>query len=190
MRIFILLLISVSLISCKSKSASPGASGPDCTSQSVRYMDSEIQKFKFKMGSYWVFMDPIYPIIDTMRLTSVSFDGLTNYEYCPNNKYEYYEFSLYSSYFTNSNTYTYYLSDSRVRLSQLNADYNGIFTTTSIKIDSVFIYDRYYKSVGTYKVGSNKYYINADFGFLKLEVLDNAGNVISQKLLKDKLILR
>lgn len=142
------------------------------------------------MGSYWIFIDPVYPIVDTMRLASVSFDELATIEYCPNNYYEKYKFSIYSSYFTNSNTHTFTISDTRVLLSELNADINGIFTTKSSKIDSIYIYDRYYKSVGTYRIHNNKYYINADYGFLKLEVLDNSGNVISQKLLKDKFIVR
>ncbi len=180
-----------SFFSCQ-KPTEPGSKGPNCSYQPVRYIDQEIKKFKFKMGSYWVFVDPIYPIIDTMRIYSVGVDDITNDQYCPDNKYERYSFSVYSSYYTFNNTQHYYLSDSRLIVNP-NSSYrtqNGIYTTSSAKIDSVYIYDRYYKSVVTYKINNNKYYINSDFGFLKLEVLDNAGNVTSQKLLKDKFIVR
>jgi hypothetical protein len=189
--IYITFLVSICLYSCR-KHEDNDTKGPHCSSQPIRYIDPEIKKFKFKMGSYWVFVDPNYPIIDTMRISSIIVDDITDDQYCPDNKYERYAFSVFSSYYTLSNTQYYYLSDSRLILNP-NSSYrtqSGIYTTSSPKIDSVFIYDRYYKSVVTYKINNNKYYINADFGFLKLEVLDNVGNVISQKLLKDKFIVR
>jgi hypothetical protein len=189
--IAILFLVILIAVSCK-KHQDTYDRGPTCANQPIRYIDQEIKKFKFKMGSYWVFVDPIYPIIDTMRIYSIIVDDITDDQYCPDNKYERYAFSVFSSYYTLSNTQYFYLLDSRLILNP-NSSYqtqSGIYTTSSAKIDSIYIYDRYYKSVVTYKINNNKYYINSEFGFLKLEVLDNAGNVTSQKLLKDKFIVR
>lgn len=64
-------------------------------------------------------------------------------------------------------------------------------------MDSVFIYDRYYKKVEIYTVMQDKnennlrtsYYINSDFGFLKKEVFNpNNTSAIRQLLVRKNAI--
>jgi hypothetical protein len=182
-------ILLLAFFACKKTEEEPGK-GPHCSPAPTRYISPEISKFKFKKGSYWVFVDPVNPIIDTVKLDSITYDGLAAYQYCPDNKYEAYGFLIYSSYFTPSGMQRYTLSDDRLILNQASENDNGIYTTSSPIIDSLFIYDRYYKSVVIFYLSGYKYYINSDFGFLKLEVYDVNGNLLSQKLLKDKIIIR
>ncbi len=176
-----------------------GTKGPNCSDTQTKYITPEISNFKFKKGTYWIFIDSATFVIDTMRIDTAS-GGIVPYQYCPNNKHEYYSFQIKpKDIYSNSDSYS--LEGNRLMRNQRYEDGSGdeIFIGSALKLDSMFVYDRYYKSVEGYPKNSdpsedgNKtiYYINAEFGFLKKEVFIGSSNWIkSQKLLKDKFIIR
>lgn len=184
-----LIILSFFFFSCKKKE-NHDDKGPDCSSTPIKYITPEIANFKFKLGTYWVYTDPVNPIIDTMRVYSVGFDGLTNNQYCPDNKYEYYSFTVDKMYFGSNGYDVYSLLDDRLIINIASESQPGMYSSSSPKIDSVFIYDRYYKSVVVYNKGNYKYYFNSEYGLLKTEGYDNSGVLVTQKVLKDKFIVR
>ncbi len=181
---------------CKKDDSHPNK-GPDCSQRATEYISTEISNFKFKKGSYWIFVDSVSLAVDTMRVDS-TFGGIYNDYYCPNNQREAYYFI--TSHKSNSSNDYYALSSSVITLNQHDYSTNGseIYLNYSPKIDSIFIYDRYYKSVvvntrlNDVNENGNKCvrYMNTTFGFLKKEVYNSANQLVSKKVLKDKLIIR
>lgn len=186
----ITVILVVCFFSCK-KPPESETKGPNCIAQPVKYISAEISNFKFKKGTYWVFIDSISLNIDTLRVDTVLSNGLSPYQYCPNNFHEYYSFQVNQK--TNSNYDYYLLDETALKINPLSETAIGIYYTNTPKIDSIFIYDRYYKSVVTnnnIRTGSNTiFYMNTTFGFLKKEVYANS-QLVSKKLLKDKFIIR
>lgn len=182
---------------CKKDDSHPNK-GPDCSQKATEYISSEISNFKFKKGSYWIFVDSVSLAIDTMRIDTASGSNMP-YQYCPNNYYEFYSIKMHpKNMFTTSDYYS--LLDNRFMLNQTNESGDGsyIYVNNYPETDSVFIYDRYYKSVvvtthlNDVNENGNKCirYMNTTFGFLKKEVYNSSNQLISKKLLKDKLIIR
>lgn len=194
MKLFhVLFLVILILSSCKKDNHSQTGK-PDCQQEPTIYINPEIAKFKFKVGTYWIYIDPVYPIVDTLRVMTVTTDGIIDGQYCPNNKYELYQFKVNQLYFGTNGYDTFSLYNDKMSVNQIPVEPGGIYSTSSQKIDSLFIYDRYYKSVVVatdfHSYGSIKYYFNSDYWLLKRELYDNTGNIISQRLLKDKFIVR
>jgi hypothetical protein len=198
MRILIIILsVLVGFISCR-KNQDSHERGPDCSPAPTKYITPEISNFKFKAGTYWIFIDSISMQIDTMLVISAS-GSISPYEYCKNNYHEFYAFKMRP---IGNNTIgdQYSLEGNRLMRNQRYEDGSGdeIYLGSSSKIDSTFIYDRYYKSVEIYlknfdqSENGNKttYFINTDYGFLKKEVYNSSNQLISKKLLKDKFIVR
>lgn len=173
--------------------------GPHCSDTQTKYISPEISNFKFKKGTYWVFIDSVTFVVDTMRIDTAS-GGIVPYQYCPNIYHEYYSFKIKPE-SIKSNSDSYSLEGNRLMRNQKYEDGSGdeIFIGSALKLDSIFVFDRYYKSVEGYLKNSDRsedgnktiYYINTEFGFLKKEVYIGTSNWIkSQKLLKDKFIVR
>lgn len=191
------IIISFSLLafffSCK-KTPEPETKGPNCSDTQTKYISSEISNFKFKKGTYWVYIDSISLIIDTVKVDTVMANGLYPYQYCPNNYHEYYSFKLNEKLMPGQSDYDFYLLDeTSLKINPREEKAIGIYYSHYTKIDSMFIYDRYYKSVVQ---SSNTpcsdcviFYMNTSFGFLKKERYSN-GQLVSKKLLKDKFIVR
>ena len=183
---------------CKKDDSHPNK-GPDCSQRATEYISSEISNFKFKKGSYWIFIDSVSLAIDTMRVDTSS-GGIYNDYYCPNNQREDYQFITSHKPSLNLPNEFYLLSSNVVTLNQHDYSPNGseIYLNYSPKTDSLFIYDRYYKSVVAYtrlidgNENGNKSirYMNTTFGFLKKEVYNSSNQLVSKKVLKDKLIIR
>jgi hypothetical protein len=193
MRYTILLCsLAVCLASCKKEEYIH--KGPDCSNTDTKYLSQEISSFKFKKGSYWVFVDSVSLSIDTMRVDTVLTDGLYAYQYCPNNYHAYYSFRVNQpNTQANSGFDVYLLDEVGMKLNATSENYPTIYDSNSPKIDSLFVFDRYYKQVvkiSAGPAGSNTVsYINKTDGFLKKEVYLN-NQLVSKKLLKDKYILR
>lgn len=173
--------------------------GPDCTGRAIQYLSPEISNFKFKKGTYWIFVDSVSLVIDTMRVDSVIINGVIPFQYCPNNFHEYYSFRVNrKNIFTTPDNYSMDLN--RLMRNQRSESGDGtiIYEDNFTKTDSLFIYDRYYKGVSVFTklidMSENNdktvYYINNAFGFLKKEVYNSANQLLSKKILKDKLIIR
>ena len=178
-------------LSCRKPEDLP-AKGPNCSPQPTKYISTEISKFKFKPGTYWVYLDSLYSAVDTMRLYEVICNGLYGHQYCPDNKHEVYSFSVNKEYYDRNRYDEYSMSEDRFMVNQLTEDGLGsiVYTSTSSKIDSMFIYDRYYKSVQVYKKGNIKYYFNSDFCLLKRETYSATGTLLNSYSLMDKVIVR
>lgn len=199
MKFYLALIVFVILVvqACK-KDSSIHDKGPDCSQKATLYISSEISNFKFKKGSYWIFIDSVSLAIDTMRVDTAS-GHIVAYQYCPNNYHEFYSIKMHpKNIFTASDSYS--LDDNRFMLNQTNESGDGstIYADNYSKTDSLFIYDRYYKSVvvntrlNDVSENGDKCirYMNATFGFLKKEVYNSSNQLVSKKLLKDKLIIR
>ena len=189
--IYITFLLSISLFSCK-KNTNESDHSLDCN---MIYLSSEISNFKFKKGSYWVYIDSVNLSIDTMKIDTVLFDGFSNTPSCRKNL-EFYYFRVNKG----SPKNEYSLQANKLFLNQTDIVGTGteIYIDSSPKIDSMFIFDRYYKSVVTnthpHELSENNnktiFYTNTTYGFLKKEVYNSANQLISNKLLKDKFIVR
>lgn len=192
-RFIIGVVLFVCLFSCQ-KPPKSETKGPNCNDTQTKYITSEISNFKFKKGTYWVYIDSISLAIDTVRVDSILSNGLYAYQYCPNNYHEYYTFQVTEKRYVGSQDNNHYLLDETgLKLNPTSENYGTIYSPYSSKIDSLFIYDRYYKAVvidNNVRTGNNTIlYINKDFGFLKKEVFFNSA-LVSKKLLKDKFIVR
>ena len=93
-RSIIVIVLFVCFYSCNKSTESP-AKGPNC-SNGTRVIEAELLNFKFKKGTYWVFVDSISLATDTMKVDSVSFNGTKATTFCPNNFYDYYVFHVTS----------------------------------------------------------------------------------------------
>lgn len=190
----VVLIVLIGLVSCNKKNNTD----THVQSCSYSYITSEILNFKFKKGSYWIYMDSISLTIDTMRIDSVLFNGFGGSDLCYKNM-EAYRFRVNKK-TSSSVPNEYSLQANKLMLNQKDILGSGteIYLDSSPKIDSLFIYDRYYKSVVSYthtnepSENNNKtvFYTNTTFGFLKKEVYSSTNQLISQKLLKDKFIIR
>lgn len=191
----IYLLLFLLIVSCKKDNQRKDS---HCSQKRATYISAEISNFKFKQGTYWVFIDSISLTIDTMRIVSAS-GNIIPYQYCKDNYHEFYCFTVNpKDIFSTGDQYS--LEGNRLMLNQRNEEGSSeeIYLGGQPKIDSLFIYDRYYKSVEGYFKNSNlsengnktAYFINTDFGFLKKEVYNSYNQLVSKKLLKDKFIVR
>ena len=195
MRISVILIIIIAFASCQ-KPPEPETKGPNCNDTQTKYISPEISNFKFKKGTYWVYIDSISLTIDTMKVDSVIINGLSPYQYCPNNFHEVYCFQMNLHYdATEGSRDQYVLVEHELKFNPRTENAAGFYTDSSSKIDSVFIYDRYYKSVVKSNFnfdGDNAIlYTNSTFGFLRKDVFFGASNSIkSKKLLKEKFIVR
>lgn len=192
MRYMLFILLALGLYSCK-KQEQP-TKGPDCSHTETRYISAEISHFKFKQGTYWVFMDSVSMTIDTLKVETVLLSELRPYQYCPNNYHEYYSFEINEINPQSNSRNSYYLLDETgLKLNPTSENYPALYTNGMPKIDSVFIFDRYYKQVAQInsgQAGNNTVsYINTAEGFLKKEIYSN-NQLISKKLLKSKYIIR
>ena len=184
-----------SFFSCQ-KPPQPEMKGPNCNDTQTKYISSEISNFKFKKGTYWVYIDSISLLIDTMKVDSVFGYGLRFYQYCPNNFHEIYVFQVNVQYDISAGSRDQYLLDENtIKLNPRTEDAHGFYYDNSSKIDSMFVYDRYYKSIvtSTHEFDGDKaiLYTNSSYGFLRKDVFFGTSNQIkSKKLLIDKFIVR
>lgn len=195
--LIIILSVFIGFISCR-KNQNSHERGPDCSPAPTKYITPEISNFKFKAGTYWIFIDSISMQIDTMLVISAS-GSISPYEYCKNNYHEFYAFKMRP---IGNNTIgdQYSLEGNRMMRNQTNEEGTNdqIYIGGVAKTDSIFVFDRYYKSVGQsilhydQNINGNRivYFINSDFCFLKTEVYNSSNQLISKRLLKDKFIVR
>lgn len=181
MRILIIIFLLITFFSCKKQENE----NPDmCGDSTMEYISPSIYDAKFKMGTYWVYIDSLTNQIDTMKIINISADGFYGNTRCENQKHEYYAFQVDKSFASGSGD-IYSLRRDGIMLNQTEElGNNYIYASTFTKIDSLFIYDRYYKSVvKTTRYGVTTYF-NLSYGLLRI---DSNGR---KRLLKDKFIVR
>ncbi len=192
MRYLLFILLALGLSSCTKEEYVP--KGPSCNDPGTRYISGEISNFKYKKGSYWVFVDSVSMVTDTMRIDT-TYSMISAYQYCPDSYYEYYGLQTNQKTDNSSQFDIYSLTTSLMTLNQRSENGYGyaIYTDATPEVDSLFIYDRYYKKVVKTSLGpageNTVFYINTTEGFLKKEVYRN-NQLISKKCLKNKYILR
>ena len=183
MRILVSIIVLLSFFACKKEEC---MTCDVCSEiRPIEYINSELSGSKFKMGTYWVYIDSATSQIDTMKIVSIMNDGLLGNSRCDNWKHEYYAFKVDKSYNTSGGGDIYSYRGDGIMMNQTEELGNRyIYKVTSNKIDSLFIYDRYYKSVVKTTINGVTSYFNLSYGLLRID------NYYSKKLLKDKFIIR
>ena len=200
MKKLFLLAAVITMVSCnKDQETTTKCSGPfyDITSP-------DLLNGKLKTGTYWIYIDSIGLTTDSTVISSFSEGKVGVCE----------EFNAYGY---NLVSYPNFLG-SNIAIYQNGIEKNtGGLPNTGIKIytdfnfpdsssafncrrlDSVFIYDRYYKrvekvtvSADPSNVGKTKsiYYFNSDFGLLRQDKFNASSVLTSKRLLKRKNIVR
>jgi hypothetical protein len=158
----------------------------------------------YKPGTYWIYLDSITMTTDSTVIKTISEGKAGKCE----------EFKAYGmnmvSYpnFLNSNIAIYYtgiekntggLPNTGIKI---YTDFNYPDSSASFncsRLDSVFIYDRYYKRVEKVTVASDAfnpgktksiYYFNSSFGLLRHDIFNSSNVLTNKKLLIRKNIIR
>jgi hypothetical protein len=201
--LYIGLILLTVLFSCNKEDDNSGHN--PCSDKFTAYISStDLQNCKYKTNSYWVFVDSVNNNFDSLSIESFNKDFIE--DIC-GNSYEIHSFETIS--FNSSE-----LTDYVVVAGGLFKDFDGtpnsgtqiyddFSTTTSMtnyqieKLDSLFIYDQYYKKVLRVEIendhteNNNKsiYFINSKFGFLRHDIYSD--NILtSKKILIRKNIVR
>lgn len=194
----------VVLSSSCNKEISPGHNLCAGDVRTIYITSIDLQSCKYKPNSYWVYIDSISNIIDSVSIESFNQDFVV--DVC-GNSYQSHSFRKISS-------YSSFVSDYIIVAGGLFEGYDGttgsgtniyddFHTATSWsnhqieKYDSLFIYDRYYHKVLRVQVendytesnNTSVYFNNSEFGFLKHEIYSDT-ILISQKVLMRKNIVR
>lgn len=200
MRQLLLLLTVFAIVSCdKDKEEKI-----ECDSVFYDINSPDLLNNKLLQGSYWIYLDSITMTTDSTIVSSVS-EGTTGK--CKEYKAYAYNMVSYPA-LLGSNMAIYYngiekntggLPNSGIKV---YTDFNFPDSSSTFKcsrLDSVFIYDRYYKRVEKVTVDADPsnpgrtksiYYFNSEFGLLRHDKF-NASNVLtSKKLLRRKNIVK
>ena len=204
------LILIVILSSCRDNEYKPNPCPNSNSKDTVYISSSDLQNCKYKTGTYWVFVDSVTNIYDSVAVISFN-QGVLNHECNP--KYEFHSFKTLSSYSAKSIDYLVYnggifkdrtkvpnLGTSVYAFSMIYMDYNSASSFPNClieRLDSIFIYDQYYKKVLRVEVekdpteNQNKsvYFMNSEFGFLRHDIYRN-DILTSQKLLMRKEVIR
>jgi hypothetical protein len=221
--VFILIIfIAFSFASCKKKeeqsksqqssvaaTTSTSHGPPPCTSTVTEYIsDYRVVLCKFKVGSYWVFQDSITNLIDTLLLQSENTTFIPGPQYSckqtersvlkmalknePEHVLKTMDYEVWPDGVVMESEY-FWTSGSQPK-PYLYTQYTNI--SQSVLIDSIFIYDRYYKQVResiAYQFtqeskyaspvhmfpNSLKTYFNAEFGPLRFDLRDRITNQLT-----------
>ena len=158
----------------------------------------DLINMKFKSGTYWVFTDSITNTSDSNYI-------INPLEFMDINSGETYTFQVQTC--CNKENYqivTWGINRTGPYQSTDELIYRPFNTpfippaSNYIPLDSMFVYDRYYKNVEKTIVDpdpleSNKkviYYLNADYGFLRKDIFSSSNTLISKKLIIRKNIVR
>lgn len=183
--------------SCVKEPTSQQTGRPDCTAPPQKHYII-LQSFKFKQGTYWVFYDSITHTNDslTIKYSPTTYSYIWNY--C-GDTIEHYDFQLakYGIWQNNSNSDSYGVETNYVTLNRSShypSDYEIIYSDYKKNIDSLFIYNRYYQNIKTYQRSNtnytSKYYINANEGFLKMETFTASNQLVNNKVIIEKHLIR
>ncbi|MFI5220361.1 MAG: hypothetical protein ACHQNT_12830 [Bacteroidia bacterium] len=162
-------------------------------------MDTNLLNYRFKTGTYWVFVDSTSTVVDSLYITSHE-QGWTD-DPC-NLSFQYHQFSA-TSYPSMKSIYHELKINSLTREgSTIYYSFNHVsgggsdFTCTHY--DSLYIFNQYYHNVAETIVPldlseerhKSIYYMNAEFGFLRIDNFDSNNIVISQKFLYHSNIIK
>jgi len=200
MRKLILLFVIATLTGCDKEEDVT----TKCSDAYYEITSPDLLNNKLKTGTYWIYLDSVSMATDSTAISSFSEGKAGTCE----------EFHAYGY---NMVTYPTFLG-SNMAIYQGGIEKNtGGLPNTGIKIytdfnypdsssafncsrlDSCFIYDRYYKRVEKVTVASDPsnigktksiYYFNSEFGLLRQDKFNSSSALISKRLLKRKNIVR
>ncbi|MGV3612177.1 MAG: hypothetical protein ACO1N0_14555 [Fluviicola sp.] len=196
---FPFLIVLLLVISCK-KDEIPDKN--TCgTPMTSTITSADLLNCKYKPGSYWIIIDSATMFIDSLRVTEFTQNPL--YDMCEN-VYENHAFMVRSNlggfkrYIVVAGGlfmgFTGYANSGEL----IYDDYESTLMQNQTRLDSLFVYDRYYYKVVRVEIENDHtegydrsiYYTNSDYGFLKHEVYNDNNALISRKLLMHKNIVR
>lgn len=200
MKKLILLLGVVAMVSCsKEQNVTDQCNEPyhDITSP-------DLLNNKLRQGTYWIYLDSVTMTIDSTIVTSSS-EG--NVGVCEEYKAYGYNLVSYPSLLgSNIAIYQGWIEKNTGGLPgsgiKIYTDFNFPDSSSSFvcsRLDSCFIYDRYYKRVEKVIVASDVsnpgrtksiYYFNSDYGILRHDKFNASNALVWKKLLKRKNIVR
>ncbi|MCJ8288419.1 MAG: hypothetical protein HRT58_00190 [Crocinitomicaceae bacterium] len=202
--LFYILIILLVTASCKKDKYDSNGNGNIPPETPITYTISkpDLVDFKFKAGTYWVYIDSVNNTIDSVSVEGFGFDSLLD----EGNYYEYHLFNTIS--YPSMETTQYAVnpfgvykggngtSNSGQRI-YLGNELNYFTNCLSNPVDSMYIYNQYYYDVVRIEVGNDQtennyksfYYINSEFGFLRHDMY-SGGSLISKRILVDKNIVR
>lgn len=202
--LFIGLILQLILLSCDNDNDSPGHNPCSGDERTFYITSSDLQKCKYKTGSYWVYVDSASNIFDSVSIVSFN-QGFLD-DIC-GNSFEIHFFKTVSSYSSESTVYVVVagglfkdFNGNPNSGTQIYDDYNITSSRTNYiieRFDSIFIYDQYYKKVIRIEIEKDPteeyymsiYFINSEFGFLRHDIYSN-NILINKKILMRKNIIR
>jgi hypothetical protein len=198
-KIFFLLSV-IAIASCDKKNDSTS----ECTGAYYEITSPDLLNGKFKTGTYWIYLDSVSLAIDSTVISSFSEGKAGACE-----EFHAYGYNLVSyPNLLGSNMAIYQngiekntggLPNSGIKI---YTDFNFPDSSSafnSSRLDSVFIYDRYYKRVEKVIVANDPsnpgktksiYYFNSAFGLLRHDKFNASNALVWKKLLVRKNIVR
>lgn len=201
--VVVILINLFALVSCKRNDKCSHCPN-SCSSETI-FLNSEISKFKFLKNTFWVYTDSVSFSTDSVFIDSILSNGMFPSSTCSARLLQIYAFRTSP---TNTSTgikdvYVLSANDMIKDATKENDFSRSIYSShvpngISTMIDSIFIFDRYYKHVeittvlsdGRESGAKTSYYVNSDFGILRKDVFNSNGTLKSKKLLMRKNILR
>jgi len=200
MKKLILLLFVIALVSCnKDEDVTI-----KCSEDYYDITSPDLLNVKFKTGTYWVYLDSVNLTTDSTVISSFSEGDAGK---C--SEYHAFGFNLTSYPALKASNFAIYYNGIMKNSGGLPTsgikvytDFNFPDSSSSFncsRLDSVFIYDRYYKRVEKVTVaqdpsntGSTKsiYYFNSAYGVIRQDVFNASSALTSKKLLMRKNIVR
>jgi hypothetical protein len=195
------LLLTIIFNSCKKEDNSsknePCSSNPTTTNINA----TDLLNCRYKTGTYWLYVDSITGSTDSVSIDNYNQDFM--HDIC-NNSYQAYHYSTVS--YPSMKTHSYvvvaggiFKDPSGVNTgTHIYDDYHQTYSNLSTHYDSMFVFNQYYHHVAQTIVARDPtennyktvYYINSDFGFLRMDLIDSGGTTISRKILMQKNIIR
>jgi hypothetical protein len=205
-------------LSCKKKEPSPAEPVPQSPGPNGVPIHQDVAKMKFRLNSYWVYVDSLSAQTDSSFVDSIRFDGYFHFPgvHPSPDPYEVYIYFLRSSFSGNSQPYVLVASTQQRNSMAMMGPGNGTTTyasytyatgypvnnssagdTISVR-DSLFVFDRFYNKIVISQrqndpdEGNLKtiYYSNSDFGLLRKDVFNTNGTLKHKWLLKNKNVIR
>lgn len=196
----VILTATLLLASCNKKNETPDSVGETycpVTNQYYAIESATLQNMNYKTGTYWNYIDSVNINTDSVYLSDYS-DG--SFQTSCSNSVQKYDITTTSS---NTGEVNFFYIVPAGLSRDVSLEYNEAevlffeFDSGSTNAyDSLYVYDQYYYEVMKSEYidpstdHSFMYYINAEFGFLRIEEYDENNVLLSEKILTGKNIIR
>lgn len=176
-----------------------------CDEQETAYLSGELATMNYREGSNWMLLDSLNDVMDTLVVTRFE-HGFLSKNGCENHLTEFYRYEIHCSHHQRTDEYML-TPKGLVRNPDHLMEGETIFygtTPGSRKPDHVTTYlelpigQDSYQHVSKCRVENDpneqnrntEYYVNAEFGFLRIALFDEYGEMISNKVILRREIFR